>query len=267
MFTLLVLSLGCESDPTLKGETETTEVADSGWEEDSTTDTTEPDTDTTSPVHDWEVPSEYVEGKWHRPAEDDAEPVGTDVYGELICSEPLPGEPPGQSDGLVCTEQSMHGCTEAGRRFDDYVSCESLYDTRGYYPVPVEYDTTPDARLDDPEWVEEYEWMTEQAASCSCVCCHSDISTPEGPAKWFIEADPIWINSADDYAMAFFAGWVDSSNFGMLPPWDNNGFDRGTTGIPTTDIDRMKAFLEGELERRGRTEEEYEGAGGGGFPF
>ena len=218
--------------------------------------------------HDWESP--HGPADWHSERWEDTGPVGSDVYGEVICSEPRRGEAPGLSEGgLVCTEQSMHGCTEAGRRFDDYVSCEPLYEARGYYPVSVDFETpADDPRLEDAEWMEELAWVTEQAEACSCVCCHSSESTPSGPAKWFIEADPIWTDSGSDYTIAFFAGWVASDRFGSQRPELNNGFDRDTTGIPTTDIRRMKAFLEGEAERRGITEEDYEGgAGGGGFPF
>jgi hypothetical protein len=52
------------------------------------------------------------------------------------------------------------------------------------------------------------------------------------------------------------AGWVDSTSFGAFPPEQNNGFDRHTTGLPTTDVPRMRAFLESLLEDRGITREQ-----------
>lgn len=53
------------------------------------------------------------------------------------------------------------------------------------------------------------------------------------------------------------AGWVDSTAFGAFDPEDNNGFDRSVTGVPTTDVPRMAAFLEAELARRGRTRADF----------
>ena len=273
----LIALFACGTEPAdapAGGEPTTVEVTDEGTE-DSAEDSAEDGADDTAADDsaagqggDWESP--HGPNDWDSERWLDTGPIGSDVYGEVICSEPRPGEPPGLSEGgLVCTEQSMHGCTEAGRRFDDYVSCESLYDTRGYYPVPVDFETpADDPRLDDAEWMAELDWATEQAEACSCVCCHSTESTPAGPAKWFVEADPIWTDSGSDYTIAFFAGWVDSDRFGSQRPELNNGFDRDTTGIPTTDIQRMKAFLEGEADRRGISEEDFEGGGGGGgFPF
>ncbi|MCA9567181.1 MAG: proteinase inhibitor, partial [Myxococcales bacterium] len=64
-------------------------------------------------------------------------------------------------------------------------------------------------------------------------------------------------DTLDDDGLGMLAGWVDSTAFGAFDPADNNGFDRETTGLPTTDIDRMVAFLEGELARRGFEEADF----------
>jgi hypothetical protein len=53
-----------------------------------------------------------------------------------------------------------------------------------------------------------------------------------------------------------FAGYADSSSLGAYPAADNSGFDREALGIPTNDVDRMRAFLENEMSRRGITPEE-----------
>ena len=40
----------------------------------------------------------------------------------------------------------------------------------------------------------------------------------------------------------------------------NNGFDRTVTGLPTTDVDRMVTFFEGELARRGADRADFDGS-------
>ncbi len=102
----------------------------------------------------------------------------------------------------------------------------------------------------------EVSWVTEQIEACACVCCHSDEVSTDGSAGWSIEAGPLWIDTIDDYGVAMFAGLVDSTAFGAFAPEDNNGFDRNTTGVPTTDVERMRAFFTQEYERRGNVAEE-----------
>ncbi len=92
-------------------------------------------------------------------------------------------------------------------------------------------------------------------AASACVCCHSTEVSPRGPSGWYMEA-PVWTDTVPDAGLAMLAGWVDSASFGAFPPEENNGFDRHTTGLPTTDIPRMQAFLESLLRERGVTREE-----------
>ncbi len=137
-------------------------------------------------------------------------------------------------------------------RYRDYASCEPVLTQRPYWPASATADTAPDdPRLSDATWQAEFSWMTAQVESSACVCCHSTDLAPDGPSGWYLEAGPIWIDSLDDDGLAMLAGWVDSTAFGAFDAEDNNGFDRSTTGLPTTDVPRMQAFLEGELRRRG----------------
>lgn len=205
----------------------------------------------------------------YRPSElcdsaDDGQPGGGGavtpfVPFEKICVDPIEGEPEGESaDGKVCTWEAISGSTEEGRRFVDYASCEAVVTQRPYWAASVENNTaSDDPRLSDPDWVEEYEWVTSQVESSSCVCCHSEIHAPDGPSGWYLEADPIWTDTLDDDGMAMMAGWVDSTVFGSFDPEDNNGFDRSVAGIGTTDSDRMIAFWAGELARKGLYEEDF----------
>lgn len=170
-----------------------------------------------------------------------------------ICVEPLDGEPGMSEDGQVCTRSVISGCTEPGRKFADYASCDQVLTQRPYYPVAglpsdVEDD---DPRLTDTAYQAELAWVKAEIESCACVCCHSTALAPRGSSQWFIEAEPFFVDSFAPTGLALAAGWVDSVAFGAYDPADNNGFERDTVGLPSSDPGRMKAFFEAELARRG----------------
>lgn len=179
---------------------------------------------------------------------------------EQLCRDPVEGEPAGDGpDGQVCTWQAISGATEEGRHFEDYADCSVVVQQRPYWPAATDTDTSPtDPRLYDPQWVEEYAWVTEQVQATACVCCHSSALAPDGAASgWHLEDGPIWLDGLDDDGLAVLAGWVDSTVFGAFPAEQNNGFSRDRTGMPSTDPDRMQAFLAGELARRGRSQDSF----------
>ncbi|MCO4746279.1 MAG: proteinase inhibitor [Proteobacteria bacterium] len=179
---------------------------------------------------------------------------------EQVCVDPLPGEPAGASaDGQVCTWEAISASTEEGRYYADYADCATVITQRPYYPASAEAPaSSDDPRLADPEWMAEYDWVTSQVEASACVCCHTEAEAPNGePSGWFLEAGPIWTETFDDDGMAMIAGWIDSTAFGAFDADDNNGFARDSTGMPSTDPDRMKAFFEGELSRRGLTQADF----------
>jgi len=191
------------------------------------------------------------------PAPSDREPFKAF---EQICVDPLPGEPAGNGpDGQVCTWDSISASTEEGRHFADYVSCEPVYVQRPYWAAVVEANTPDDdPRYDDADWQTENDWVTGQVEASACVCCHTTEFAPDaGASGWFLEADGLWIDTLDDDGLAMMAGWIDSTAFGAFPPEINNGFAREITGMPSSDPTRMKAFLEGELSRRGFDESDF----------
>jgi len=176
------------------------------------------------------------------------------------CVDPKAGEPAGQSGGKVCTFGAISGCTEPGRNFAEYASCEAVLTQRPYWPAPPSDFKTPegDPRLSNPQWLGELAWVTEQVEACGCVCCHSEKAAPaEGPSNWYIEAGPIWTDTFYPTGLALAAGWVSSDALGAYPPDQNNGFSRDVAGLPTTDPARMVAFFEGELLRRGFTKADF----------
>jgi hypothetical protein len=172
-----------------------------------------------------------------------------------VCKDPLPGEPAGQSEGgKVCTWTLISGCTEAGRHFEDYASCEDVRTQRPYYPTPPAGATDKgDPRLQDTAYLAEVAWARTQVEASACICCHARKLAPEGPGQWFTDGDGIWLDTVADSGLAMMAGLADSYALGAYPAKDNNGFDRTTLGLPTTDIPRMQKLLLAEWARRGYT--------------
>lgn len=176
----------------------------------------------------------------------------------LECREPIAGEEAGASDGQVCTWSMISGCTEPGRHFADYGSCDAVRTQRPYHPVPAfPPPKTPDTRMQNPAYAAEVAWVKEQVEACACVCCHQTSITPEGASVWDIEGKENWTWTFSEYGLAFAGGFLDSSLLGAYPADQNNGFDRSQTGIPTTDPARMRKFFEGELVYRGSSPEKW----------
>ena len=170
------------------------------------------------------------------------------------CVPALPGEPVGATNGEVCTWNLISGSTEEGRSYADYGSCEIVYTNRPYYPLGAwEEPPAQDPRYEDPVWLAESEWVASQVRSSACSCCHSDAASL-GSSRWSIDAGPGWVDTMSEEGLALFAGHTDSSTLGAFDPADNNGFDRVNSAMPTTDVPRMLAFFQSELDHRGVTD-------------
>ncbi len=183
---------------------------------------------------------------------------------ELICKDPLPGEPVGQSEGgQVCTWQMISGATEEGRTFSDYASCEPVRRQRPYSPVPPNdrYNQS-DSRMTDPDYVADVDWVREQTRASACVCCH-DAKAPNGPSVWDIDGSGNLLNMFNDRGIAMGAGWISTVGFGAYPPEENNGFARADLThpndsiFPTTDMARMIRIFEDEGAHRGLKESDF----------
>jgi hypothetical protein len=173
------------------------------------------------------------------------------------CRDPLPGDTANGPGGKVCTHTVLSGCTEPGKYFADYASCDVVRTQRPFWEDPPAKEPDPnDPRLDDSEFMGELAWVTEQVEACACVCCHDSRNFDGKFGKWDIARGPIWLDTLSDNGLALFAGLADSSTLGAYPASENNGFDRTLTGLPTNDTERMKRFLYAELERRGVSQEE-----------
>ncbi len=192
------------------------------------------------------------------------------VNPEKLCVEPEGDYVGNGPAGTVCAYNQIGGCTEEGQRFADVGRCDDVRSQRGYYPTPEDSFETPSDSplLTDPEYLAELAWVTEQVEACGCVCCHTQSETPEGGSNWVIDSDKaIWTDGFYSTGLAISAGWIDSSLLGAYDPSENNGFGRTISGIPSTDQERMKAFFEGELTRRGYTPEDFAEVDPIPFPF
>lgn len=188
---------------------------------------------------------------------------------ELLCSTSLDDTPGTSDNNEVCTWQSIGGCTEPGRLFTDYASCEPVLTQRPFFPVPASNFKTEagDPLYEDATYQTEVAWVKNEAESCGCVCCHTSELSPRGAAAWDTAAEGIWTDSFTERGLAIAAGWIDSSPLGAHGSLENNGFDRAITGLPTTDSARMIRFFEGELSRRGVDRSRFEGATPVGGPL
>jgi hypothetical protein len=191
---------------------------------------------------------------------------------EQMCVDPLPGESAGQSEGgQVCTWSAISGCTEPGRNFSEYGSCDAVLTQRPYWPAPPAEPLAPegdDPRLLDPSYVDELAWAKSEVEACGCICCHSERVAPNAaPSNWYVEAPGVWVDSFYPTGLALGAGWVDSTSFGAFAKHDNNGFEREATGLPSSNPERMKAFFEAELAYRGFTRDDFAGSEPFGGPL
>ena len=91
--------------------------------------------------------------------------------------------------------------------------------------------------------------------SSACVCCHDSAVDPRA-ANWDISKGKIWTDQLDKYAVEIMTGRVSSAALGAYKPEENFGFNRYHTGLPTTDVERMKKFFTNIADDLGTTQEE-----------
>lgn len=184
--------------------------------------------------------------------------LATFEWPDQVCKDPIPGEPAGKGpNGQVCTWQMISAATEEGRNFEDYASCDKVRTQRPYYAAPThEGALEADARLGDPAYAGEVDWVKKQINATACVCCHST-KAPEGTSNWYVDQPGNFLNGFHPRGLAMGAGWIDTVGFGAFAPEQNNGFHRATPATPsetifvTTDQARMRRFFEAELAHRG----------------
>jgi len=152
-------------------------------------------------------------------------------------------------DGRPATTPRNGTCVPEGERFEDFYTCEGIDGPSGDVALEAR------ARVDhDPETLADpdYAWATAQVGACSCLCCHRDGA--EARVIWDWTWAGAWTDSATDPVLDRLVG-RNLSDPDFLPtqiePVDNHGFERVRgAGLPSTDADRLTAFIDRELARR-----------------
>ena len=146
------------------------------------------------------------------------------------------GEPEGEINGT---------CAPEGELYTDYYACEGVAG-----PCRGDADQGATAQVpEDPERLEDedLEWVQDQLGACSCSCCHN--VEGESAHIWAWDFEPVWTDSIESARLArVAAGSTDEDDY----LGENNGFDRLVVTIPSTDGERLKAYLQRELDRRNR---------------
>ncbi|MEQ1506152.1 MAG: hypothetical protein ABMB14_28225 [Myxococcota bacterium] len=88
----------------------------------------------------------------------------------------------------------------------------------------------PDPRLTDPE----YQWLTSEVRRCTCSCCHSTEIGGPGSHRWDLDFEPMWIDSASDWALTVFVGDTEEPD----------------QTLPSSDPERLRRVIDRELSRR-----------------
>lgn len=172
------------------------------------------------------------------------------------CSAPLDGDETYAENGQICVNVFISGASPEGTHFADYGDCDDVRTNRptGNYPV-VNTSTVEDPRLQNPQYVEDLEWVRQQQEASACVCCH-DANVTDEIGMFDISSGPIWTETMSDRGLAIMSGDLDSSVLGFYAPEDNHGFIREGVGAPTTDVARWQGFFRSEMEYRGVTAED-----------
>ena len=161
-------------------------------------------------------------------------------------------------DGLeVCFWNHVSGAVPEGQEFAEVGEC-NIVRTQGpsWFIPPVPLIEFEPELLEDEDYMTELNWVKEQGLSSGCGCCHSSKSSGYA-SKWDYDAPGIWTDTMPMSGIVMGAGLAEEHNlFGFWDESDNFGFNREHTLIPTTDIERMKAFFMIEFERRGGVEQD-----------
>lgn len=193
---------------------------------------------------------------WIRNGAYETEPLeGVFIQPFESCQARAAGDRVASDDNLVCTNVAISGSTEEGRNFMDYGNCDVVLTQRPYFNIPPYNDVNPlDPRQLDPQFMAELRWINQQVRASGCICCHDTVSSGRQAAVWDISAPGIWTDQLSDQGVAILSGKVSSAILGKFTAAANNGFDRDSTGFPTTDVARVQRFFNNELDRRGITD-------------
>ncbi|MFT4976727.1 MAG: hypothetical protein ACI8S6_002632, partial [Myxococcota bacterium] len=165
-------------------------------------------------------------------------------------------------DGELCVWDNFSGSVPEGLQFTDVLTCDRSF-TQGppWFTPPGRVSESDSALLDDPEYVADLEWVSDQVSASGCACCHDSASGSGHTSGFDVNAPGIWTDSMTNSQLSMAAGmFAEHDLFGYYEASANHGFDRTETLFATTDPERMKAFFTAEFERRQGSEEDLDEA-------
>jgi cytochrome c553 len=137
-------------------------------------------------------------------------------------------------------------CVAEGELFSDSYDCDLVEGPCSSVRLgaTIEVGDPDPERLDDPDLA----WSTAQLASCSCICCHNEDGVSAHIWSW--DYAPAWTDTISSERLETLMEYAGHRG-DILQPEENNGFRRDIIGLPTNDPERMRAFAQRELARRG----------------
>jgi hypothetical protein len=125
-------------------------------------------------------------------------------------------------------------CLAEGEEMSE-ATCLAVVEDFGHYPTVSEEKTGYAAPLDDPRALDpEYLWLTAQIKRCTCNCCHHTSYGGPGAYFWDLDFLPVWTDSASRWSLSVLGGWTEEPD----------------QTLPTEDLERVRAYIEGEYDRR-----------------
>jgi len=155
-------------------------------------------------------------------------------------------------DGELCVWEAFNGAVPEGMAYSDVASCDPPW-TQGppWFAQPTRIYKSPASLLNDEAWVAEADWAAAQIRSSGCSCCHSSMSESGNTSGFDVDAPGVWTDSMTSSQLSMSGGNNELHRlFGAFPAEDNHGFAREDTLWLSTDAARLKAFFDGEFERR-----------------
>lgn len=127
-----------------------------------------------------------------------------------------------------------NSCLAVGERYSDEVCIAVVREqgrvaTESRNKAPVEASGN-DPRLSDPEYL----WVNGEIDRCVCRCCHTSGLGGAGVHAWDLNFGPVWVDSASMWSLSVLGGWTEEEE----------------QTLPTSDLERLRAWIEGERVRR-----------------
>lgn len=163
---------------------------------------------------------------------------------------------------VLCVWDNFSGNVPEGLVYTDILSCDRAF-TQGpsWFTPPQQVYTSDLSLLDDDEYVAELDWVSGQILSSGCACCHASGAASGHVSGFDVTAPGVWTDSMTNAQLAMAAGlFPEHALFGHYEASDNHGFDRTGTLFASTDPDRMRAFFEAEMDRRGADQDDLDEA-------